>query len=122
MAANVIIIIIVHHNTRKTKREVFVFVVMKPRPLIEPLRLERTLDHSGLPEFTLGKSKSLRLVSLIADRGRTATRAHIERPDAESAPAVNCHVTRVRGYAGITRTWVRSITAHAQHSAATLQG
>ena len=82
-------IILVHHNACKTKREIFVFVVVKPRPFIKPLTLERTLDHSGLPELPLGES--------IADCGRTATQAHdLNDQVAESAPAVTWYIGIIR--------------------------
>ncbi|MCG8625279.1 MAG: hypothetical protein MJE68_25180 [Proteobacteria bacterium] len=55
-----------HYYASKTKREILVFIVVKPRSSIEPLRLERTLRYQGLPKLPLGEAKTLWLVCLIA--------------------------------------------------------
>jgi len=60
------VVALICDNVCKTKREVFVFIIVKPQPALEPLRLTRMLHH---PKFTLGEGERLRLVQLLPTAG-----------------------------------------------------
>ena len=69
------------NDAREAKREIFSLIVVNPRPLFEPLRLERALCYTSLSEFPLGKVEQLWLVWLISNFRECGTVGKAARHD-----------------------------------------
>lgn len=58
-------VILVSGYAAKAECKIFIFFIVKPRPSVEPLRLERLLRHWCLSKLTLGEAEGSWLVWLF---------------------------------------------------------